>query len=88
MAYNLDNFAKVNGYQTVEFRQHEGTLSGEMVVLWAKFCVALLEFAGRVGWKNLKTYCEREIEREEMEGTCKLIGDVRHVIDLEEVMRA
>ena len=34
-----------DGPRTIEFRQHEGVLRGEMVEWWVKFCIGLLQLA-------------------------------------------
>ncbi|MCJ1287956.1 hypothetical protein MMC26_007309 [Xylographa opegraphella] len=41
----LRNDAATDGPRTIEFRQHEGVLRGEMVEWWVKFCVGLLQLA-------------------------------------------
>lgn len=87
-AYNLSGLCRPNGLKTVEFRQHEGTLDGERVVLWAAFCVALIELAGRVDVRNLRTYLCREITAEEGTGKVRSIADVCHVLGFAEGMRA
>ncbi|MCJ1397409.1 hypothetical protein MMC11_000602 [Xylographa trunciseda] len=45
---NFSNFLRRNptdGPRTIEFRQHEGVLRGEMVEWWVKFCIGLLQLA-------------------------------------------
>ena len=76
------------GYKTVEFRRHAGTLDGERALLWIRFCVACLEFAGRVYWRSLKVYLERAIEAEETTGDNKHIADACHAMEFEEGMMA
>ncbi|MCJ1378376.1 hypothetical protein MMC17_001474 [Xylographa soralifera] len=41
----LRNDPATDGPRTIEFRQHEGVLRGEMVEWWVKFCIGLLRLA-------------------------------------------
>ncbi len=43
-AVNLQSFMR---YGTVEFRQHQGSVNGEKIVQWVKFCAAMLDVSTR-----------------------------------------
>ena len=55
-------------------------MSGRRAGLWTKFCVALLQFAGRIEWASLKVYQFDEIQKGEVMGKEKHICDVCHTI--------
>jgi hypothetical protein len=38
---------------TIEFRQHESVLRGEMIEHWVTFCIGLLRLANYMAWKNI-----------------------------------
>ncbi|MCJ1388044.1 hypothetical protein MMC18_000888 [Xylographa bjoerkii] len=42
----------VHGPRTIEFRQHEGVLRGEMVEWWVKFCIGLLQLANHAAFQQ------------------------------------
>lgn len=48
---NFENLRRENKNEprTLEFRQHEGVLRGEMVEMWVYFCIALLRIANHAG---------------------------------------
>ena len=57
-AYNLQNIdlskdRSLANKQTIEFRQHEGTVDAEEIVAWAKFCNAMVQFAHNISSAQL-----------------------------------
>jgi len=61
-AYNLLNIGNTewinfNPKQTIEFRQHAGSLDAEEILSWATFAGALVRFAYDTDHDDLLTYC-------------------------------
>lgn len=49
-AFNGDRYYKVNvdswsRHNTIEFRQHQGSVSYEKITMWAKFCLKLVAWS-------------------------------------------
>jgi hypothetical protein len=62
MAYNLLNIGNTewinhNPKQTIEFRQHAGSLDAEEILNWATFAGALVQYAYDADHTELLTYC-------------------------------
>lgn len=62
---NLNNCSFRNGPETIEFRQHSGTIEYNKIILWTKLCMAIVNFVenkGRritIGFKHAYNYAKR-----------------------------
>ena len=48
----------------IEFRQHEGTLKGHTAMVWAMFCVKLVQFSEETDKKRMRELCKDAIYTE------------------------
>jgi len=62
--YNLSNLRGDEAKKTIEFRQHEGTLSPTSIENWIKVCVGILEFASAVKENDLETWAKENIDKD------------------------
>lgn len=47
---------------TTEFRQHEGTLDPDQAMLWAKFCIELVNWCRNAPDRPFRRLCEKELD--------------------------
>jgi hypothetical protein len=60
--YNLRNLFYTNeDNQTIEFREHESTLSPDRVGNWIGFCVGLIEFSDSGDWRGKESLLKQHI---------------------------
>jgi hypothetical protein len=71
--YHKLNLTSYRRYQTVEFRQHSGTLEGSKAVAWAKFCLRMVA-AARAG-KSISTV-QAQINRARHGTKSRIVGDL------------
>ena len=45
---------------TIEFRQHEGALDPDNVMLWARFCIEVVNCCRKAPDRPFRTICEKE----------------------------
>ena len=59
-AYNLLNMVETNSLlakQTIEFRQHEGTLQPDAIINWVKFVCAMVRYCYYANINDMLLYC-------------------------------
>ncbi|KAG9229264.1 putative amidoligase enzyme-domain-containing protein [Amylocarpus encephaloides] len=65
LGYNLMNLRPLPEElekRTIEFRQHEGTVSVDAVLNWVRFCVGIVKFAGRVEDGELAAFLRAHVD--------------------------
>ncbi|MCJ1244830.1 hypothetical protein MMC30_002031 [Trapelia coarctata] len=63
-AYNIVNIGDkdpINPKETIEFRQHQGTLDAEEILHWVTFVGALVRYAYYTDHEELLTFCMRHL---------------------------
>jgi hypothetical protein len=53
---NLNNLAFADGPNTIEFRQHGGTMNAEKIIPWVKICMAFVKFTEDRGRRIIKGF--------------------------------
>ena len=65
-AYNTNNMTAVEGfpppYNTLEFRQHRGTLRADEMIAWTEFVVSLIKHAERTSEASVRSFCASNAE--------------------------
>lgn len=76
-AYNLMNLSawaqgeedvthyKRKPIETIEFRQHEGTMDARRVVNWARFCTRLVDWARKTDSDSVQRFMTEQLEKQE-----------------------
>lgn len=76
--YHKLNLTAHNRYQTVEFRQHSGTLDHAKAANWVKFCLRMVKAAreGRIGPVTTTVSHDVQVNRGRYGSAARTIGDL------------